>query len=160
MGGTASISGRGRRPKPTNQKLLAGNPGKRALNKSEPQFTKVTNVDPPEWLPDNARMMWQTILPELLAQNVLCITDLHNLEGFCMAYARWREAELAVDRHGILISTETSVIKNPALTAVNEAKKQMVQFGALLGLDPSSRARLTGNKQPKKQNPFSQVLNM
>ena len=34
MAGTAGRSGR--RPKPTARKALAGNPGKRALNKDEP----------------------------------------------------------------------------------------------------------------------------
>ena len=161
MGGVATVAGRGRRPKPTAQKQLAGNPGKRALNKDEPQFTKVTNVDPPEWMPDLAKMMWQTILPELLAQDVLCITDLHNVESFCMAYARWREAEIEVTNRGILvINPSGALVKNPALTAIGEAKKQMVQFGSLLGLDPSSRSRITGGKKPKTQNQFATVLNM
>lgn len=161
MAGVAAVSGRGRKPKPTAQKLLAGNPGKRAINTDEPQFTKITKVDPPEWLPDLAVQMWQTVVPELLAQRVLCLTDLHNVEAFCMAYSRWREAELQVTLNGItVINPSGSLVKNPALTVVNEAKKQMVQFGSLLGLDPSSRVRLTGGKQGKKQNSFSDVLNM
>lgn len=42
MAGTAGRSGR--RPKPTARKELAGNPGKRALNKEEPVFTPIKGV--------------------------------------------------------------------------------------------------------------------
>lgn len=75
-----------------------------------------------------------------------------------MAYCRWREAEQDITRVGITIETEKTVIKNPSVTVVNEAKRQMVQFGSLLGLDPSSRQRLMG---PKKNegggNPFADL---
>ena len=158
MGGVAMVPGRGRKPKPTKQKQLAGNPGKRALNNNEPEFTKLTKVDAPAWMPEFAIGMWETIVPDLLANDVLTVPDLHNVESFCMAYCRWREAEQDITDNGITIHTEKTVIKNPAVTVVNEAKRQMVQFGSLLGLDPSSRQRLIGPKPNENQgNPFSDL---
>ena len=159
MGGVATVSGRGRKPKPTAIKKLQGNPGKRKLNDNEPKFTELVNAETPEWLTDLAVTMWQTIMPELMANKILTIADLHNVESFCMAYSRWRESEDAVTKHGILVeSPQGALVKNPALTAINEAKKQMIQFGSLLGLDPSSRARLTGSsKQEQKTNPFADL---
>ena len=158
MGGVATVPGRGRKPKPTKQKQLAGNPGKRALNNNEPEFTKLTKVDAPAWMPDIAIGMWETIMPDLLANEVLTVPDLHNVESFCMAYCRWREAEEDINENGITIHTEKTVIKNPAVTVVNEAKRQMVQFGSLLGLDPSSRQRLMGPKPNENQgNPFAEL---
>lgn len=154
------VKGRsGRRAKPTAQKALAGNPGKRALNKAEPDFTEITHVDPPEWMQPLAIQMWETVVPELLAQNVLCITDLHNVEAFCTAYANWRMAQdLVVQQGPVVMSAMGSPMKNPALTAAKEAMSQMVSFGALLGLDPSSRSRLTGGKKQKTNNPFHDLL--
>ncbi len=161
MGGTAAVPGRGRRPKPTAVKVLSGNPGKRAINKEEPQFTEITHVDAPEWMGELATTMWETLVPELLKQKILRITDLHNVEAFCMAYQRWREAEEEITFKGITVTGAMGgPIKNPALTASNEARRQMVQFGSLLGLDPSSRARLTGAGQKKKENEFTAVLSM
>ena len=158
MGGVATLPGRGRKPKPTKQKQLAGNPGKRALNNNEPEFTKLTKVDAPAWMPELAIGMWETIVPDLLANDVLTVPDLHNVESFCMAYCRWREAEQDITDNGITIHTEKTVIKNPAVTVVNEAKRQMVQFGSLLGLDPSSRQRLMGPKPKEGQrNPFEDL---
>ncbi|UQY33583.1 phage terminase small subunit P27 family [Pseudomonas fulva] len=154
------VAGRsGRRPKPTAKKALAGNPGKRALNRAEPKFAEITHVDPPEWMQPLAIQMWQTVVPELLAQHIVCITDLHNVEAFCTAYANWRSAQELVVQHGPIVeSAMGSPIKNPALTAAKEAMSQMVTFGAMLGLDPSSRSRLIGGKKAKAANPFADLV--
>lgn len=158
MTGIATVGGRGRKPKPTALKELQGNPGKRPLNKDEPQFSDIVAVEPPEWLSEMAVQMWQTVVPELLANKILTVADLHNVEAFCMAYARWRTAEDDVKMNGITIQTEATVIKNPAVTVANEALRQMVQFGSLLGLDPSSRTRLIGGtKKETIANPFADL---
>lgn len=77
MAGTAGRSGR--RPKPTARKALAGNPGKRALNKDEPVFTPIKGVEPPEWFAEEdlplATIMWQLTTKELCGQGLLCVTD-------------------------------------------------------------------------------------
>lgn len=160
MAGTARAPGRGRKPKPTAKKELAGNPGKRALNTAEPEFSAITDIDPPEWLSPRAATMWRMLVPELLREKVLCITDLHNVEAFCSAYDKWRMAEEAVQQFGIVVqSAQGSPMKNPALTAANEAMRQIVTFGSLLGLDPSSRSRIIGgNKNTNTENPFAALL--
>ncbi len=159
MGGTATVAGRGRKPKPTAKKLLAGNPGKRALNKAEPEFSKITNVDPPEWLTDRAAQMWRMVVPELLRENVVAITDLHNVEAFCVAYDNWRLAQESVQNNGIVVAgAQGGPIKNPALTAANETMRQLVTFGSMLGLDPASRTRLIGGNKEKETNEFAQLL--
>ncbi|EGH74462.1 phage terminase small subunit P27 family, partial [Pseudomonas syringae] len=145
--------------KPTAKKALAGNPGKRALNKAEPAFSKITNVDPPEWLSDRASQMWKMIVPELLRENVVAITDLHNVEAFCVAYDNWRMAQESVQAHGIVVTGATGgPMKNPALTAANETMRQMVTFGAMLGLDPANRTRLIGGNKEKETNEFEELL--
>lgn len=155
----AIAPGRGRKPKPTAQKELAGNPGKRELNHAEPDFTKVTDIDPPEWMERRAQDMWRHLIPELLKEKILCVTDLHNVEAFCVSYDKWRMSEEAVQQHGILIHTESgAVIKNPALTAANEALRQIASFGAQLGLDPSSRSRIIGGAKQGETNPFAGLL--
>lgn len=149
---------RGRRPKPTALKKLAGNPGKRPLNDNEPEFTLITDIEPPTWLSDKAIIMWETVMPELLRNKVLTVADIHNVEVFCMAYNRWRQAEDDIKVNGVTITNENTTIKNPAVTVVNEATTQMMKFGALLGLDPSSRQRLSGAaKDNTPSNPFGRI---
>lgn len=154
------VAGRsGRRPKPTAQKVLAGNPGKRKLSKDEPDFSLVTDVDPPEWLDARASAVWKMIVPELLRENVLALTDMHNVEAFCTAYGNWRMAQESVRENGIVVAGATGgPVKNPALTAANEAMRQMVTFGSMLGLDPASRTRIIGGNKQKTTNPFASLL--
>ncbi|EBA9765539.1 phage terminase small subunit P27 family [Salmonella enterica] len=156
MPGKSTVPGRGRKPKPAARKLLAGNPGKRAINRSEPGFTPLSYAEPPEWFDDTARQMWETVIHELCAQCVLCVTDLHNVVAFCAAFRNWHESQLEVMRVGITVQTEFGPKKNPALTAANEAARQMVTFGSLLGLDPASRQRLITPKQGS-DNPFKKL---
>lgn len=163
MSGVAAVPGRGRKAKPQEMKRASGNPGKRPLNNNAPEFAEVINIDVPEYLStmEYADIMWRSIIPELLKNKVLKITDMHNVEMFCMAYHNLRVAQKEVVENGPTLETaQGSTIKNPALTAVNEASKQMATFGSLLGLDPSSRARLTGCGGKPKNNRFAEVLNM
>ena len=147
----AGVSGRsGRKPKPVERKIAAGNPGKRALNKDAPKFEGVVNVDPPVWLEGPGRDLWLHLAPLLCAQQVLQATDIQNLEFYCAAYGRFRTAEAHVAEHGITVEgAQGGMVKNPAATVINESTRQMATFGSLLGLDPSSRQRLLG---PKKRD--------
>lgn len=156
MGGKSMVAGRGRKPKPTSLKSNAGNPGKRKLNSAEPNYSALTAAEPPEWLTENATIMWRLVVSELCNAQVLQVTDLHNVEVFCTAYGTWRTAQAEVADKGVTVEGAMGgVIKNPALTAANEAVRQMATFGALLGLDPSSRSRLIGAGK-KAANPFSE----
>ncbi|WP_163830737.1 phage terminase small subunit P27 family [Spartinivicinus ruber] len=150
---------RGRKPKPTQQKLLAGNPGKRALNQNEPSYGALANVDPPAWLDATATELWGYLAPKLIKSGVLTEVDFHNLEIFCVAYARWRTAEAAIEQHGIMVTDiNGNFKKNPACTVANEAIKQVDSYGAKLGLDPASRTRLsTPNLSEQEENEFESL---
>lgn len=116
MAGTAGRSGR--RPKPTARKALAGNPGKRALNKDEPVFTPIKGVEPPEWFAEEdlplATIMWQLTTKELCGQGLLCVTDLAVLERWCVAYEFWRRAVKNIASQG---NTITGAMQEIALQA-------------------------------------------
>ena len=123
MAGTAGRSGR--RPKPTARKELAGNPGKRALNKDEPVFTPIKGVAPPEWFEEDdlplAAIMWELTTKELCGQGLLCVTDLAVLERWCVAYEFWRRAVKNIASDGLSVfGAMGGKIKNPELTAKKE----------------------------------------
>ncbi|WP_046059997.1 phage terminase small subunit P27 family [Paracidovorax citrulli] len=156
----AGVAGRsGRRPKPTERKVATGNPGKRALNNQAPDFGRVVNVDPPEWLEGPGRELWLTLAPQLCAQQVLQGTDIQNLEVYCAAYGNFRRAQADLARDGpVVAGAQGGPTKNPAATVVNESARQMATYGSLLGLDPSSRQRLMGPKKKSGENPFAALL--
>jgi P27 family predicted phage terminase small subunit len=135
----------GRKPTPTNLKVLKGNPGKRAVNKNEPQPPEIDGDLPaPAWLDRVAADRWTKLVPELKALGLLTIVDVDALEAYCKAYSRWREAEEAID------ALRTTVVKTPSgylqqLPQVSIARgyaQQMVRIAAEFGLTPASRSRL------------------
>jgi P27 family predicted phage terminase small subunit len=153
---TQRAPGGGRKPKPTALKAIQGNAGKRAKPKNEPTPEALTETpEPPEWMGDIAAGIWRRAAPWLAANKIMAATDLHNLEAFCMAYQRWREAQDHIDDHGLVVTgAQGGPMKNPACTVANESLRQVATFGALLGLDPSSRARLKPGGQAEKANVF------
>ncbi|KQP43923.1 phage terminase small subunit P27 family [Pseudorhodoferax sp. Leaf274] len=159
MAGAAGRSGR--RPKPVAQKQLAGNPGKRALNTSAPDFGQVTNIDCPDWMGEFGRALWEHVVPMLCGQKVLSAADVQNIEVYCDAYDRFRLAREEVRTKGVtVLGAQGGVVKNPAATVVKESVAVMATYGGMLGLDPSSRQRLTGKtKDPGQANPFGALLN-
>lgn len=149
MGGIKAVAGVGRKPK--------------VKPSPSADFENVFDIEVPGYMQGmvHAETMWRSVVPELLERKVLKITDMHNVEMFCIAYNNLRQAQQEVAMRGITLTTDQgSIVKNPALTALNEASKQMAQFGAMLGLDPASRTRLMGTGEQKKGNAFAEVLNM
>lgn len=148
--------GGGRPPKPTALKVVQGNPGKRALPKNEPAPEALRDVpEPPYWMAETAAEVWHRVAPWLTETKILAATDLHNLEAFCVAYQRWREAQDDIDKNGLVVTgAQGGPMKNPACTVANESLRQVATFGAALGLDPSSRARLKPGNSGEKTNPF------
>ncbi len=157
----AGVPGRsGRKPKPTGLKEAAGNPGKRELNLNEPDFGQVHNIDCPEWMDGHSKDLWEHLAPLLCGQKIMQATDIQNLEAYCAAYGRFRLGEESVKNDGIVVEgAQGGSIKNPAVTVINEALRQMASYGGLLGLDPSSRQRLKGPEKPGGNNPFAALLN-
>lgn len=159
MTGIATTPGRGRKPTPTKVKERRGNPGKRKLNKDEPEFSPFNeNTPPPSQLNTDGKKMWAFILKELLSQGVLLQTDLEVVTNYCIAYQNRNRACKDVEKYGTFVENGNGGLsKNPAFTVLNEALKQMTTFGALLGLDPSSRQRLIGKVDEQNHNPFAEL---
>jgi len=146
----------GRHAKPTALKVIQGNPGKRKLNKNAPSPDALTHVpEPPDWFGEIAKNIWRQVAPWLIEARILTGTDTHNLEAFCMAYQRWREAQDDITKNGIIVMGAKQEIKNPACTVSNETLRQMAAYGGALGLDPAARARLKPGGEQKPDNPFT-----
>lgn len=86
---------RGRKPKPTNLKILAGNPGRRPLPDGEPCPDAVLPT-PPDFLDDQALREWERIAPELHQLGLLTRLDRAALAAYCQSYAHWIKAETAL----------------------------------------------------------------
>ena len=140
-------------PKPTKLKELAGNPGKRKLNKSEPK--PVPGIPScPRHLSDRAKREWHRVTRELNAVGLLTQVDRAELAIYCQAYARWIEAEEYVTEHGLTVTTPNLfVVPSPYLGIANKAMEQMHKFAQQFGMTPAARSRISLEK-PAEEDPF------
>jgi P27 family predicted phage terminase small subunit len=150
---------KGRKPKPTNLKILQGNAGRRPLNKTDISVEVLEKApECPEWIGRHGAEVWARVADWLVGSKILAESDTHNLEAFCSAYQNYRDASEHIRLHGLVITNQNGELKkNPACTVVAESLRQMNVYGASLGLDPASRTRLAAPNE-NQENPFESLL--
>ena len=150
MKGVRQGIGGGPKPKPTYLKLIAGNPGRRPLNDSEPK-PKASIPRPPPELSSDALKEWKKISRQLFAAGILTVVDRAVLAAYCQAYGRWVQAERAlagVEQQGaglLIRTTKGHLIQHPLLGVANRAMSDMVRYALEFGMTPSSRSRVRAN---------------
>ena len=133
---------RGRKPKPTALKVLEGNPGKRPLNKNEPKLEKKAPKCP-SWLEPEAKKEWRRMSKILEELGILTEIDASAFSGYCQAYARWKEAEEFLTKHGTIFKTPSGYIQQvPQVSIAQTYLKIMKDFCSEFGLTPSARSRI------------------
>ena len=133
---------RGRKPIPTEIKILEGNPGKRPLNTHEPKPLK--KAPPcPKWLEAEAKKEWRRLAKALEAMGVLTEADMAAFAGYCQSYARWKEAEGRITDRGLVIRTPSGYPQQvPYISIAQQYLKLMQQFAEQFGLTPAARSRI------------------
>lgn len=143
---------RGPAPAPTALKIMRGNPGKRALNHSEPQPGEFTS-DPPPHLDDEAVAEWKRLVPILQRMKVLTEADYIALATLCQAYSTMSQAQKQLRESGLLYKTRTGhVSQSPLLSIVNQNAEIVMRHLREFGMTPSSRSRLSVDKEAPKQD--------
>lgn len=133
---------RGRKPKPTNLKVLEGNPGKRPLNMFEPHPEKIM-PECPDWLEEEAKNEWNRLAEPLFRLGLLTELDMAAFASYCQAYARWREAEEFISQHGSIVKTKTGYWQQvPQVSIARANQAMMIKAAAEFGLTPSARSRI------------------
>lgn len=142
----------GRKPKPTALKKLEGNPGKRPLNEMEPVPPTVP-LKCPRHMPPEAQKEWKRLAPILMNMGLLTAADAVPFEGYCTAYARWREAQDEITKHGsIYKDKEGRIRQNPYIAIANHAMAEIKSLAAEFGLTPSNRAAMLANVVTVQKN--------
>ena len=142
----------GRRPKPTNLKLLTGNPGGRPLNANEPQ-PAVVELPVPTGLDAFGRQAWKRNAPVLIKLGLLTEADADTLALYCDAYSQWRHGSRAL--RGLAPTDEG--YRTVAIT-VEKARDQMRLLATEFGMTPSSRSRLSVQKADERVDPMEELL--
>ena len=147
----------GRKPLPTQLKVLRGNPGKRRLNDAEPKV--VARIpSPPRELPQEAKREWWRIGRQLLAAGLVTDLDRMALAALVQSYSRWIEAQTMLAQTGLLIKgKDGSPRLNPLLRVSAQAQAEYTKMLSEFGLTPSSRSRVKATKN-EEEDPFEQFL--
>ena len=138
---------RGPPPKPTVLKVIAGNPGKKPLNRGEPKPQQGTPRCP-AWLSPEARKVWKRLVPHLRAMRVLTLVDADALAAYCHTYVRWRDAEDFLSKHGMVypIRDDQNRVKCmqqfPQVSIARNLLLVMRAYQQEFGLTPAARARI------------------
>lgn len=139
-------------PKPTALKRLAGNPGKRPLNESEPQFKRVKLHAPPH-LNEPAKVEWRRLAQHLYKLGMLTVIDRAALAAYCQAWGDWVEAEQHLETDGrVLVTDKGYNYINPWVSVRNNAVMQMDKFGSKFGYTPSDRSKIRADAETEEQS--------
>lgn len=127
------------------------NPALRASKASstEQAGKKILLPDAPEkprGLKGIASEVWDQLIPHLSRIGTLQRCDSLQLELYCKAYARYREAELEIENSGMFYTTEgrqgSHRKLNPAVGVQERASKEMKSLAEQFGMTTASRKNM------------------
>ena len=148
---------KGRKPKPVQQQIIQGDPGRRGKHqlqrRLQAEAVAVRGLSCPKHLRGEAQRAWEFWRGELEAMQIDCRPDAMMLEGACRNYARAVEADLLVEREGAILDEAVYYRgkpvkdamrkrKHPGIAISNAAWTLVKAFCSEFGLSPASRSRL------------------
>ncbi len=142
---------RGPKPKSTADKKRRGNPGKRALNDSEPQPPAVAPLCP-DWLDEEGQATWIWLSEMLTTLGIIAASDQALMALYCDAWSQLQHLRKRRANKGeaqFLAPTKSGegFYRHPLFDIEATLKKQIMTYLAELGLSPSSRTRIRVDAQ-------------
>lgn len=147
----------GRPRKPTELKLLQGNPGKRAIVKSVSCEAKSEAASTME-LSGYSLEYWRYLKPILEKTGVLTEADSTELTMLCQTWGKYREAfEQLQGEPFVVTSDKGAPYQNPLVGVCNAyrdaVQKMLIQFG----MTPVARSSVDV-KREDKNNPLAEFI--
>jgi P27 family predicted phage terminase small subunit len=139
-------------------KLVTGNPGKRALNKREAAVSGNLPLCP-EWLPDEAKRVWNGLAPDLNRAGLLASPDAAKFAAFCLAVANLRSAVEELQSKGTYIPTDKgNIVQHPAVGVMHRSMELIGRLGGDFGLDPAARSRIQATPPGDDEDELGEFL--
>ncbi len=139
---------KGRKPTPTNIRMLHGNPGKRALPQNEPNLGATLLYAPKDLTPE-AKRAWPGFAKPLAAAGITTPLDLAALRLLVETYATWRKATEAL-KEGMTYTTPTGIERpSPWFRIQASSSELMLRLLSEFGMTPSSRTRVRTGGPPE-----------
>lgn len=98
----------------------------------------------PSWLPKHGKVEWRRVMPQLVADRKIAAHELGTVEALCVAVARMREAEEALQLHGLTFESDSGPKRRPETSILKESIEAARRLSSELGLTPASRNKNSG----------------
>jgi len=148
----------GRPKKPTQLKILHGNPGKRPLPQNEPH-PEIGIPTRPEWLSTEAKREWNRVVPELARLGLLAKIDRALISAYCESWAMYVHAIKTIQEDGTTFVTDKGYIaQRPEVGIAKAMLEKMGQLSAKFGFTPSDRSKMAA-PEIKEEDPLAEFLN-
>lgn len=141
---------RGKKPLPTDLKIVKGTDRPDRINKNEPK-PAADNIKPPRGLSAEARKQWRVISKQLIDAGMITNIDVSALAMYCETYVIWRKEIDYIHEHGTMLGDKRSPRLINAEHAFDKLKAMLVEFG----MTPSSRTRVSSSVEKDSENPFA-----
>ena len=120
----------------------------------------INKVKHPDWLDDKAKQEWRRIITELKKLELVTNIDVAALAICCDAYSKYVKATGDINKVGLLISYTNkggnkNVLQNPLINIATKYSEIYKKYCNEFGLTPSSRIKLTINKEYEKEDPLA-----
>lgn len=142
------MPGIGAVPKPTAQRILEGNPGKRPIRGDEPQPRHLNFVTPPSHMTDRGKQVWLRLADEMARIGLLTCVDVDEFERYCELRAAWEQARDDIQERGMVVThvnkrdAEKCGTLNPSFRAFRDLGPEIGKLADRFGLTPSARTRI------------------
>ncbi|CAB4220429.1 COG3747 Phage terminase, small subunit [uncultured Caudovirales phage] len=138
---------RGPPPKPTALKLLEGNPGRRRLSTSEPQPRRLTQIEPPENLEEEGKLVFRALSQELINCGLLTAIDAEPLLRYVKLLLEYKHADAEIKGKFVLpvkdkLGQFAYFLPNPWVGVRDRAMDRLLRLEKEFGMTPSSRVRM------------------
>ena len=133
-----------RASKPTQLKVIEGNPGKRPLPTREPKPAPIAPKCPVD-IDKNAKATWKKLAPMLERMNLISEVDGYSLSDLCQIRSRIVEVRKEIDRLKRLGVEDHVQDLKPYYVAERALYDQYRKYAADFGLSPRHRVGLVVN---------------
>jgi len=101
-------------------------------------------LEMPTGLTVGAKRRWQTLAPLLVDDGRLRQDTRESLLTYCRLADEADRLGEQLNAEGMVVATPHGRIPNPLAKILQGVRSSMLRYGAVLGLDPASKARLEG----------------
>jgi P27 family predicted phage terminase small subunit len=137
-------------------KKAKGNSGRRpiataeieeeAYKAAEEAVETQVGMQPPDWISDDGRTVWNQLAPRLAAMQILKQIDSLTFGRYCEDFGLWVKLKTIVGEEGSFYESESAHGKfkrpHPAFNQAKELDSKLMQHEANFALNPADRQRL------------------